>query len=54
MRGVCNYELGNKESAINDWNRVATLGGMDMIRFMTEELTAMKGYNEMIRVLAKK
>ena len=28
MRGLCHYELGNLESALRDWNRIVTLGGI--------------------------
>ena len=27
MRGVCRYELGDKEGAFEDWNRMAGMGG---------------------------
>jgi len=45
LRGICNYELGNKEGAIRDWYRIAMLGGCDPGTFK-DDLVGMKGYSE--------
>lgn len=52
LRGVCNYELGNKELARKDWNRIVTLGGINFEKGY-DELAEMQGYSEMINILAK-
>lgn len=53
MRGLCHYELGDKESARKDWNRVVTLGGI-AYHAIGNDLVEMKGYTEMINILASK
>ncbi len=52
LRGICNYELGNTERARRDWDRIATLGGIDPGKF-DDELAGMKGYSKMTNILAK-
>ena len=52
LRGICNYELGNTESARRDWDRIAILGGIDPGK-LDDELAGMKGYSEMTNILAK-
>jgi TonB family protein len=53
MRGVCRYELGDKEGAREDWRRMATLGeSIDMSEYYTQ-LEKFAGYNEMIATLKK-
>lgn len=53
MRGICHYELGNKERARRDWNRVVTLGGIDY-DMIEPAFVNMKGYKEMTKLLANK
>ena len=55
VRGMCLYELGDKEGARNDWNRIVTLGGIDFgdtIDFVFDS-DKMKGYEEMAEILKK-
>jgi len=52
LRGMCNYELGNSEKAIRDWDRIVTLGGNDPGKF-DNDLVGMKGYSEMTNILAE-
>jgi len=51
-RGICRFDLGDKEGAIEDWTRLYNLGGADMSEFVTL-LKDMKGYNEMLAILKK-
>ena len=51
-RGICNYELGDTESAQRDWDRIAILGGIDPGKF-DNDLAGMKGYSNMTNILAK-
>ncbi|MCY1721526.1 energy transducer TonB [Prolixibacteraceae bacterium Z1-6] len=50
LRGICNYELGDAESARRDWDRIIELGGIDPYPY---ELSETKGYSEMMEMLAK-
>lgn len=50
LRGLCNYELGDEKSAQKDWDRIAHLGGMQHEE-VGYDLTAMKGYTEMLKAL---
>ncbi len=52
-RGMCRYELGDEEGALRDWNRIVDLGGVDFGVFAYDTVD-MKGYDEMIKILAKK
>ncbi len=52
VRGICKYELGDKEGAIKDWNRIVELGGMDFTD-IAYDTSKMKGYSEMAEILAK-
>ena len=52
VRGVCKYELGDKEGAIKDWNRIVELGGMDFTD-IAYDTSKMKGYSEMAEILKK-
>lgn len=52
LRGVCRYELGDKEGANEDWTRMNTMGGPDMTELMTMTKD-MKGYREMLAILKK-
>lgn len=55
VRGICKYELGNKEGARKDWNRIVTLGGIEGIDFddFAYNSSKMKGYEEMAEILKK-
>lgn len=50
MRGVSNYELGNEEAARKDWEKVASLGGIEYNDF---DLTGTKSYNVIKEVFAE-
>jgi TonB family protein len=53
MRGMCRYELGDKEGATEDWTRMSSLGGeIDMSKYMTQ-IKGMKGYDELVTILNK-
>lgn len=53
MRGLCKYELGNQKGAMEDWNRMASLGEtIDMNEF-SGLIENMKGYNEAMAVINK-
>ena len=52
LRGMCRYELGDKEGATEDWMRMGNLGGPDMSE-VTELVKDMKGYDEMFAILKK-
>jgi len=46
-RGMCKYQLGDKEGACRDWNRIRTLGGMEGDTYL-DNFCEYKGYNEMV------
>jgi hypothetical protein len=52
MRGMCYYNLGDKEKAKKDWDRLASLGGIDS-NSINYDLTGINGYSEMMDILAK-
>ena len=53
MRGMCRYELGDKEGAIEDWTRMTNLGcEIDMSEY-TAQLSGLKGYEELMAILKK-
>ncbi len=53
MRGICRYEIGDREGAMEDWNRMSNLGcDIDMSKY-AELLQGMKGYNELMAVINK-
>ena len=52
VRGICKYELGDKEGARKDWNRIVELGGMDFSD-MAYDSSKMKGFDEMAEILKK-
>ncbi len=52
-RGLCRYELGDEDGARRDWNRIVSLGGID-IGMIAHDSGEMKGYDEMTKILAKK
>jgi hypothetical protein len=52
LRGVCCYEMGDTESAQRDWDRIASLGGIEPGKF-DNDLPGKKGYSKMTNILAK-
>lgn len=53
LRGVCRYELGDREGAMEDWNRMSGLGEtIDMSEYAAL-LQGMKGYDELMAVMKK-
>jgi tetratricopeptide (TPR) repeat protein len=52
LRGVCCYEMGDTESAQRDWDRIASLGGIELGKF-DNDLAGKKGYSKMTIILAK-
>lgn len=52
-RGMCKYELGDKNGACQDWNRIKTLGGFEGDAYL-DNFCGMKGYAEMISTLQEK
>lgn len=53
FRGLCLYELGQKDAAYTDWTRAKTLGGVDHSGYLTEQASSLKGYDEMMSMLNK-
>lgn len=51
-RGMCRYELGDKEGAFRDWNRIVSLGGIN-VTDIASEAHDMQGYAEANRILKK-
>lgn len=49
MRGFCLYELGDKESALRDWNRIVALGGIAPEQ-IDDRIINLKGYDELTRL----
>ena len=52
LRGLCRYELGDKEGARNDWNRLVSLGN-PRINEISTQMEKMQGYAEMLAILEK-
>ena len=50
LRGMCHYHVGDKEGARNDWERIKTLGNIDVDRYL-EKLSDLDGFEEMQVVL---
>ncbi|WP_321374738.1 hypothetical protein [uncultured Draconibacterium sp.] len=54
MRGLCRFERGNKDGAIDDWSRVKVLGDVDIQElFFAEDIKVMDGYKELITLLGE-
>jgi TonB family protein len=49
-RGMCRYELGDKNGACQDWNRIKTLGGVESDAYLNN-FCEFKGYADMISTL---
>jgi tetratricopeptide (TPR) repeat protein len=52
MRGLARYETGNKDGALQDWNRVKTLGGIESTEYLNN-FNDLKGYAVMTSILVK-
>ena len=52
VRGLCKYGLGDLEGARSDWERINRLGSFDASTLM-DDLTSLKGYDEMIAIIEK-
>jgi len=52
LHGLSLYELGDKERACQDWNRIKALGGIDADGYL-ENFCEMKGYAEMTEIISK-
>jgi len=52
-RGMCRYELGDKNGACQDWNRIKTLGGIDGNVYL-DNFCEFKGYADMISIFQEK
>ncbi|MGD9929957.1 MAG: TonB family protein [Mangrovibacterium sp.] len=50
-RGICRYELGDREGARQDWSRLKKLEAFDYSGYLTDNLTNMKGYAELMSML---
>lgn len=50
LRGFAQYQLGEKDAAYQDWNRVKELGGIDADGWL-DNLCEMKGYAEMQEIM---
>ena len=50
VRGICKYNLGDKDGACQDWNRVKTLGG-DSGEIYLKDFCKFEGYAEMVKTL---
>ena len=46
-RGICRYELGDKDGACKDWNRLKALGGLESDYYL-DKFNEFKGYTELI------
>ena len=53
LRGVCHYELGDREGAMEDWNRMSGLGETIDMSDYASSLQGMKGYDELMAVMKK-
>ncbi len=51
VRGLTRYELGDKDGACRDWNRIKTLGGE--CEYYLNEFCEMKGYADMIQIIGE-
>jgi hypothetical protein len=52
-RGMCKYQLGDKQGACKDWNRIKTLGGMEGDSYL-DSFCDMDGYKEMTELVLTK
>lgn len=52
VRGLCKYEMGDREGALSDWERINKIGSFDADWFI-ENLSYFPGYEEMIAIINK-
>jgi len=53
-RGLCKYELGDRQGAHQDWNRMKNLGGIDLSNeYLSENYQNLKGYAELMSLLGE-
>jgi hypothetical protein len=46
LRGICRFEINDKEGAHKDWERLKSLGGFDIESInLTDNLKELKSYN---------
>lgn len=50
LRGLCKYELGDREGAVRDWERINEIGSYDA-DWCIEKLSYLPGYDEMLTIL---
>ena len=50
QRGIARYQVGNKDGALRDWNRVKALGGIESSVYL-ENFSNLKGYADLVRTL---
>ncbi len=49
MRGLCKYELNDKDGAREDWQRLFDLGGVDYVNiYLGENIQKLSGYQELL------
>jgi hypothetical protein len=53
IRGMCKYQLGDKNGACKDWNRIKALGGVESDSFLNS-FCEMSGYAEMVGLVGSK
>ncbi len=53
LRGLCRYELDDKDGAIKDWDRMKILGSNIDIGMLAEDIKNLKGYPELISMINK-
>jgi hypothetical protein len=51
-RGLAKFELGDKDGACKDWNRIKSLGGFESDSYLNN-FCEMEGYAELIKILKK-
>lgn len=52
-RGLCKYQLGDKEGARKDWSRIRELGGFEGDSYL-DGFARVEGYNEMVAMVVVK
>ncbi len=49
-RGLAKFEIGDKDGACKDWNRIKSLGGFESDSFL-DNFCEMEGYAELVKIL---
>jgi TonB family protein len=52
MRGLCRYGAGDMDGACSDWERINRIGSFDASNLI-DEMTSLKGYDEMMAIIEK-